>query len=144
MKNYVLAAVAALLLSLQGCILLQADFGIDRGYDYGYDYGYASYPYSYRTLNCSLFPQGSEERMACDEGRRRRESDYQNSAYHNAREHGYQRGINGFPDRHQRYCRSYSSLPVRESCESGYRSGYEIGHHYYLEGLRERARRGYW
>lgn len=132
---------AALLLSLtSGCIRGTFDFGVDSG---GYpNYGYGS-GYPYRILNCSNFPLGSEERTVCDEGRRRRESDYMGTVYHNAREHGYQRGINGFRDDHRSYCRSYSSLPLRESCENGYRSGYSPGRHYYLEGIRNRSRRGY-
>ncbi|KKU06117.1 MAG: hypothetical protein UX07_C0007G0024 [Parcubacteria group bacterium GW2011_GWA2_45_30] len=138
----------ALLFSLTGCIRGSFDFGIDSGgYGYQYDYGYRDYGYSSRytyRINCSRFPLGSEERMACDEGKRRRESDYQNTVYHQAREHGYQRGINGFLDTHRSYCRSYSSLPLRESCENGYRSGYGTGWHYYLEGIRNRSRRGYW
>lgn len=145
--RYVLAGVGlAIFLSLTiGCGVV-LDFGIDSsgGYGYEYDnYGYYDYRYPYR-LSCSRFFLGSEERRACEDGRRMRERDWQNSVYHNAREHGYQRGINGFPDGHVRYCRGYYSLAVREFCENGYRGGYGTGHNYYLEGLRNRSRRGYW
>src|SRR3989338_1549031 len=141
---------ALFLSSISGCGGLTIDFGVDSGggYGYQYDYGYRDYGYSsrypYRILNCSRFLLGSEERTACDDGRRRRENDYQNTVYHSSREHAYQRGINGFPDSHRSYCGGYSSLPMRESCENGYRSGYGTGRHYYLEGIRNRSRRGYW
>lgn len=142
MKALQLSILAVLAIFISGCFELTFDTGIYKRspvYSSGY---YGQQVARYQVFNCSSYPTGSEERAVCDEGLREREQQYLSNIYYHARDAGYGRGFNGLPDTRERYCSQYADTNRKEACESGYAGGFDDGRVYYLERIRERARRG--